>query len=84
MKVICTGEIGPACAGHTNHCPPPQIGDICTVVKTVTCKEGEFYVLEEFDERDAYRTSKFSPLSDIDEKEMIREQKLEECDATEV
>lgn len=79
MKVMCIRDI--PLLGHTKNglrSTPDEakicIGEVYTVVNEMMGYEGELmYVLEERKRNYRYKSSRFAPLSDIDEKELIEE-----------
>lgn len=69
MRVMCIKDVW----DYTLPGPYPEVGESYTVVGTIERFDILYYHLEECHPKCAFDSSYFIPLSDIDEKEMIRE-----------
>lgn len=74
MKVLCLNERFNQSHGSQGH-PHPYIGDIDEVIYRFQF-EGRWYLELKRFEGDAFTETSFSPLSDIDELELVNEKQL--------
>ena len=77
MKVMCTIPFETnKCQNSNRIVPAPEVCDIDTVVCVRKYMGTTTYILERFPKDVGYETFHFSPLSKIDETEMVRENNL--------
>lgn len=83
MKVMCINDNGWYCIITGKRAKGPEYGEIVTVTREYTSPvdNDKYYDLQEYPPKhndDGFGVSLFIPISDIDEKEILEQRKLQE------